>query len=51
MRPADVIELAKFVQTLGGEERSEEWFDRLAADDPTAHEVMLPDPVPIEIRD
>lgn len=51
MRPADVIELAKFVQTQGGEARSEEWFDRVAADDSSDHEVTLSEPVPIDIRD
>lgn len=51
MRPGSVIELAKFVQTQGGEERSEEWFERMAADDGTDHEVRLGTPIPIVIRD
>lgn len=51
MAPADVIELARMVQMHGGEERDEAWFDRVAADDGTDHEIRLPAPVPIEVRD
>lgn len=50
MRPADVIELARMVQTHGGAARDDAWFERVAADDGTDHEVRLPNPVPIEIR-
>lgn len=51
MPPGSVIELAKFVQAQGGEGRDEGWFERVAADDGTDHEVRLPTPIPIEIRD
>lgn len=51
MRVGDVMELAEFVQEHGGEKRSDSWYERVQQNDGSEHEVTLPDPVPVSIRD
>lgn len=50
MHPDDVKALAEFVQAAGGAERDDEWFDRVARDDGSDHEVELPEPVRLEVH-
>ena len=50
MRPVDVENLGKFVQEVGGEGRSEGWYDRIQESDTDKREINLPDPVPISIH-
>lgn len=51
MDPADVKDLAAWVQKHGGEDRDDAWFQRVGADDDSKHEVGLPDPVSINIHE
>lgn len=49
MNVVDVNNLAEWVQKIGGESRSEEWFRQVKASDTDMREVTLSDPVPISI--
>ena len=50
MDPADVKELAEWVQKHGGEDRDEGWFDWVKKDDNSAHKIKLPDPIQIDVH-
>lgn len=50
MNVVDVNNLAEWVQKVGGESRSEEWFSQVRSSDTDMREVTLPDPVPISIH-
>lgn len=50
MDPAEVLDLAKWVQEHAGEGRSEAWFREARQDDESEHEVRLSNPVPVEIH-
>jgi murein L,D-transpeptidase YcbB/YkuD len=50
MSPADVENLAEWVQKRGGADRGEAWFREVRASDTDLREVTLPDPVPLTIR-
>jgi lipoprotein-anchoring transpeptidase ErfK/SrfK len=50
MRPADVEQLAKFVQEHGGEHRSDAWYERVMSREEPKVEISLSDPVDIDIH-
>ncbi len=50
MQETDVENLAKFIQKVGGEDRGEEWFERMKRSDTNKTEITLPNPVPISIH-
>ena len=51
MRPAEVERLARLVQQHGGAPRDDEWYERMIRNDRDRQPVMLPDPVPLAIRE
>ena len=51
MDPEEVEELAEFVQSHGGEPRSDAWFERVKDQDRPSKEVTLAEPVPVRIRE
>lgn len=50
MDPAEVLDLAKWVQEHAGENRSEAWFREARQDDESEHVVRLSSPVSVEIH-
>jgi lipoprotein-anchoring transpeptidase ErfK/SrfK len=49
MSNEDIKELARLVMKAGGEERTEDWFERVIGEPTEMVEVRLPDPVPLVI--
>lgn len=49
MRNEDAVELARLVMEHGGEPRDPSWFRRILNRVTSSHEVILSDPVPLEI--
>ncbi|MBW3572544.1 MAG: L,D-transpeptidase [Gemmatimonadetes bacterium] len=51
MHPDEVKDLAEWVQEHGGKPRDDGWFSWVARDDDSSHEITLPAPVAVTIRD